>query len=67
MVKPYIFEYELGSENVIVEADSTGHFYIFKKGNIVDFFSLSEEDQKDIVEKIDNHFFMRDAIEGWAK
>lgn len=67
MVKPYLFEYEIDNEKLVVEAENNGHFYIFKNGSLIDFFSLTEADQKDIVEKIDNHFFMRDAIEGWAE
>lgn len=67
MVKPYLFEYELNNEKIVVEADSTGHFYCFKKGNILDFFSLPEQNQKEIVEKIDTYFFMREAAENWAK
>ncbi len=67
MVKPYLFEYELGGENIVVEAEYDGALYLFKKGTILNFFSLSEEIQKEIVNKIDEHFFMRDAAEGWAK
>ncbi len=67
MVKPYLFEYDLDGEKIVVEAENNGAFYLFKKGTILNFFSLSEEIQKEIVNKIDEHFFMRDAVEGWAK
>lgn len=73
MKDPVMFEMELTeygkdgyARQVVVEANQgkiVHDVYLFENGIMIPFDSISLDDQKRILDKVDSHFFMEDAYE----
>ncbi len=74
MIKPYLFDLDIKdpedneSYKIRIEAESQEIFFCWDTdGLIVDYHSLPEEATLEIRRKLEEYYFMREAIENWSK
>lgn len=74
MIKPYLFDLKIKdpedneSYTIRIEAEAEDVFYCWDTdGVIIDFHTLPEESKEEIGRKLEEYYFMRDAIENWSR